>query len=88
MLEWLEKENLVADFISCIKHEDDDIPIDDSFLDEHLFSLSVNTPWFADMEKYLVLGSYHLICHLMKSAELLHKVLTTLGLAMTFFVLV
>jgi hypothetical protein len=47
------KENLVADFISCIKHEGDDIPVDDSFPDEHLFSLSVNTPWFADMENYL-----------------------------------
>jgi hypothetical protein len=47
------KENLVVDFISCIKNEDDDIPVDDSFPDEHLFSLSVNTPWFADMENYL-----------------------------------
>jgi hypothetical protein len=47
------KENLVAYFISRIKNEDDDIPVDDSFLDEHLFSLSINTPWFADMEKYL-----------------------------------
>jgi hypothetical protein len=38
------KKNLVADFISRIKNEDDDIPIDDSFPDEHFFSLSVNTP--------------------------------------------
>jgi hypothetical protein len=47
------KENLVVDFISCIKHEGDDIPIDDSFPYENLFSLSVNTPWFEDMENYL-----------------------------------
>jgi hypothetical protein len=47
------KENLVADFLSRIKNEDYDIPIDDSFPDEHLFSLSVNTPWFTDMENYL-----------------------------------
>ena len=47
------KDNLVADFLSCIKNEDDDIVVDDSFPDEHFFSLSVNTPWFADMEKYL-----------------------------------
>jgi hypothetical protein len=47
------KDNVVDDFISRIKNEDDDIPIDDSFPDEHLFSLSVNTPWFADMENYL-----------------------------------
>jgi hypothetical protein len=44
---------LVVDLISCIKHEDDDIPVDNSFPDEHLFSLSVNTPWFEDMENYL-----------------------------------
>ena len=47
------KENLVVDFPSRIKHEGDDIPVDDSFPDEHLFSLSVNTPWFADIENYL-----------------------------------
>jgi hypothetical protein len=44
---------VVADFISQIKNEDDDILVDDSFLDEHLFSLSFNSPWFADMTKYL-----------------------------------
>jgi hypothetical protein len=48
-----QKENLVANFISCIKHEDDDIPIDDSFQDDHLFPLSVNTPWFSNMVNYL-----------------------------------
>jgi hypothetical protein len=47
------KENLVDDFILRITNEDDDIPIDDSFPDEHIFSLSVNIPWFADMENYL-----------------------------------
>ena len=47
------KDNVVADFISRINNEDDDIPIDDSFPDDHLFSLSVNTPWFVDMENYL-----------------------------------
>jgi hypothetical protein len=47
------KENLVDDFLSCINHEGDDILLDDIFLDEHLFCLSVNTPWFAYMENYL-----------------------------------
>jgi hypothetical protein len=27
--------------------------VDDSFRDEHLFTISVKTPWFADMENYL-----------------------------------
>jgi hypothetical protein len=44
---------VAADFISRMKNEDDDILVDDSFPDEHLFSFSVNTPWFVDMEKYL-----------------------------------
>jgi hypothetical protein len=47
------KENLVVDFISRINHEGDYILVDDSFPYEHLFSLSVNTPWFAEMENYL-----------------------------------
>jgi len=47
------KDNVVAKFLSLIKNEDDDIHVDDSFPDEHLFSLSINTPWFADMENYL-----------------------------------
>jgi hypothetical protein len=47
------KDNVVADFLSRIKNEDDDIPVDDHFLGEHLFFLSVNTPWFVDMENYL-----------------------------------
>jgi hypothetical protein len=53
MLDRPRKDNVVADFISQIKNEDDDIPVDDSFPDEHIFSLSINTPWFADMEDYL-----------------------------------
>jgi hypothetical protein len=47
------KDNLVVDFLSCIKHEGDDIVVDDSFPYEHIFSLSLNTPWFEDMENYL-----------------------------------
>jgi hypothetical protein len=36
------KDNVVDDFISRIKNEDDDIPVYDSFPDEHICSLSVN----------------------------------------------
>jgi hypothetical protein len=53
VLERPGRDNVVDDFVSQIKKEDDDIPVDDSFLDEHIFSLFVNTPWFADMENYL-----------------------------------
>jgi hypothetical protein len=53
VLDRLGKYNLVADFLSRIKHEGDYIPVDDSFPNENHFSLSINTPWFADMENYL-----------------------------------
>jgi hypothetical protein len=81
----LGKDNVVADFLSRIKNEDDDIPVDDSFPDEHIFSLSVNTPWFADMENYLATRKLpsHLSPH--EKRKLLHKVLITLGLVMIFF---
>ena len=47
------KENLVADFLSHIQHDSDTKPIDDTFPGEHLFAVSIQTPWFADIENYL-----------------------------------
>src|SRR5277367_1484973 len=47
------RENMVADFLSRIQHNDSDSPVDDSFPDEHLFAVSVQTPWFADIANYL-----------------------------------
>ena len=47
------KENLIADFLSCIQHEDDTKPVEDTFLDEHLFVVSVKTPWLVDLSNYL-----------------------------------
>ena len=38
------KENLVADFLSRIQHDDGAKPVDDAFIDEHLFAMSVQTP--------------------------------------------
>ena len=59
------KENLVANFLSRINHEGDSIPVDDSFPDEDLFSISVNTRWFEDMENYLATRKLptHLLPH-------------------------
>ena len=42
------KENLVADFLSRIQHEDGTKLVDNTFPNEHLFVVSVQTPWFAD----------------------------------------
>ena len=50
------KENLVEDFLSHIQREDDTKPIDDTFPDEHIFIVSIQTPWFADIAKYLATG--------------------------------
>jgi hypothetical protein len=50
------KENLVADFLSRIHNNDENTPVDDSFPDEHLFVVSTNILWFADIANYLATG--------------------------------
>ena len=50
------RENLVAYFLSCIQHDDGAKPFDDTFPHEHLFAVSVQTPWFADIANYLLTG--------------------------------
>ena len=40
----LGRENLVAYFLSHIQHDDGAKPVDDTFLDEHLFVVSIQTP--------------------------------------------
>ena len=50
------KENVVADFLSCLTNNDDSLPVEDSFPDEHLFALSAHSPWYADVANYLVAG--------------------------------
>eukprot|EP00253_Pinus_taeda_P005004 PITA_05004 len=53
------KENVVSDFLYII-----DLPaseegmVDDQILDEHLFSISVLSPWFADIANYLVSAQF------------------------------
>ena len=47
------RENQAADFLSCLHNTGEVVPILDSFLDEHLFAISVITPWYADIANYL-----------------------------------
>ena len=47
------KENIVEDFLSRIQHEYGTKLVDDTFLDEYLFAVSVQTPWFVDIANYL-----------------------------------
>jgi hypothetical protein len=49
------KENQVADF--CQDSSPGEIvPVSDNFPDEHLFAITVKTPWFADIANYLSSG--------------------------------
>ena len=47
------KENLVAYFLSRIQQEYGAKLVDNTFLDEHLFAISVHTPWFTYIANYL-----------------------------------
>ncbi len=50
------KENVVFYFVSRLNVNDDNSPIYDSFLDEHLFPISSHSPWYANIINYLVAG--------------------------------
>ncbi|CAN6678271.1 unnamed protein product [Malus baccata var. baccata] len=47
-------ENVVADHLSRLVHEEDCLPILETFPDEQLLSLEVSEPWYADLVNYLV----------------------------------
>lgn len=47
------KENHVADFISRMPKPMDAAEVEDQFPDEHLFFVTVRTPWYADVANYL-----------------------------------
>ncbi|XP_056695198.1 uncharacterized protein [Spinacia oleracea] len=52
-------ENVVADHLSRLKFQSStDGPINDSFPDDHLFSVSTQSPWYADFANYCVGGSH------------------------------
>ncbi|CAN6560284.1 unnamed protein product [Malus baccata var. baccata] len=46
-------ENVVADHLSCLVHEEDVVPIPETFPDEQLMSIKVSMPWYADLVNYL-----------------------------------
>ena len=63
----LGTENVVVDFLSWLNNSDDDILVEDSFLDEHLFAVSSFSPWYDDISNYLVAG--RLPSHLSKQEK-------------------
>ncbi|CAN6704204.1 unnamed protein product [Malus baccata var. baccata] len=57
-------ENVVADHLSLLVHEEDVVPIIETFPDEQLMSVKVSEPWYADLVNYLV--SKHVPSELLK----------------------
>jgi hypothetical protein len=49
-------ENVVVDHLSRLLHEEeeeDEMPLNENFLDEQLFAVEVQLPWYADIVNYL-----------------------------------
>lgn len=53
IIDKLGKANVVAYFLSRIQTPTNNEVINDSFPDEHLFSIILNSPWYAEMANYL-----------------------------------
>lgn len=51
-----DKENVVADFLSRLNANNEGEPVEGSFLDEHFFAISTNTPWCAYIANNLDIG--------------------------------
>ena len=54
VIDWLSKENQVADFLSHLNMKGENVPV----FDEHLFAISTHTPWFIDIANYLAIGKW------------------------------
>jgi hypothetical protein len=48
------KDIIVVEFNSRITYNENEPPIEDHFLDEHLLLVSTKSPWFADIANFLV----------------------------------
>ena len=47
-------ENRVVDHLSRLVHVEDKLYLQETFLDEQLFSVSMTLPWYANIVNYLV----------------------------------
>lgn len=52
----LGKDNVVVDFLYRVENNVEGTPIKDSFLDENIFAISANTPWYVNIGNYLAIG--------------------------------
>ena len=51
-------ENVVADHLSRLVREEEELPLKETFPDEQLFGIQVNTPWYADIVNYIVTNEF------------------------------
>ena len=56
IIDLLGKENQVADLLSHLNTEGENVPIFDEFPNEHIFCISIHTPWFFNITNYLAIG--------------------------------
>lgn len=56
IIDKLDKENIVSEVLSKLTSNVEENIIDDSFIDEHLFTINITTPWYVDIFNYLVVG--------------------------------
>ena len=76
-----DKENVVADFLSRMNLPvGEEGMVDDQFLDEHLFTILVLSPWFADIANYLVLVQFPSNLPSREKSKIIRKVPPSLGL--------
>ena len=55
IIDKLGKENVIADFLSRVNLPvGEEGMVDDQMPDEHLFAISILSPWFSDIANYLV----------------------------------
>ena len=64
IIERPRKENVVVDYLSRFSNNDESLPVEYFFIDEHLFAVSAHSPWYANVTNYLDAGK--LLTHLSK----------------------
>lgn len=50
------KENIVSNFLPRLTNDSETVLVKGHFLDEHVFSVSTNVPWYAYIANYLLVG--------------------------------
>lgn len=56
IMDRLGKQKIIAEFLSRIKNDNNDITVEDKFPNKYLFSVSIKSSWFLDISIYLVSG--------------------------------